>query len=379
MTININSGTTSLNQSLALLPGAKMNIAQGAVLSLKSAEPLKDDSGNPVHYTGSNNLIIYDRDQWLNAYKPKFNNGHLVGADPIEAKFVYTSPGGLKRLQPVAYSPSRAYTRTEADLVDAVVDINGRLITDGYIYTTVDVDLYEAFYNNNLVITGGGASVISSKGTGVLAMNNGAGHDFITLQPTQTSDTVEYAYIPMASARLQNADGSYVDTIGSADGASYEYCAACGEWYLTGTHKVDITWIVDGVPSTQEVCLGKKPVYGIGNDPVKEGYEFIGWSTANDNEPEFAATADLPEVTREVTYWACFKKETKAVLGDFDLDGDVDASDLTLLARHVGKIEVLTGQALENADVNGDGEVNANDLTKHARYIGKIITDWNQE
>ena len=66
--------------------------------------------------------------------------------------------------------------------------------------------------------------------------------------------------------------------------------------------------------------------------------------------------------------------------GDLDLDGDVDAADLTLLARHLGRIELLTDStALDNADVNSDGAIDSYDLTKHARYIGKIITDWNQE
>lgn len=66
--------------------------------------------------------------------------------------------------------------------------------------------------------------------------------------------------------------------------------------------------------------------------------------------------------------------------GDLDLDGDVDAFDLTLLARHVGGIEMLTdAEALKNADVNGDDTIDANDLTKHARFIGGIITDWNED
>ena len=66
--------------------------------------------------------------------------------------------------------------------------------------------------------------------------------------------------------------------------------------------------------------------------------------------------------------------------GDVDLDGGVDADDLTLLARHVGGIELLTDpQALANADTNADGLVNSDDLTKHARFVGGIITDWTQE
>ena len=68
------------------------------------------------------------------------------------------------------------------------------------------------------------------------------------------------------------------------------------------------------------------------------------------------------------------------VLGDLDLDGDVDAQDLTILARHVAGIERLaSANALSNADVNGDGSIDASDLTMHARYVAGIITDWEQE
>ena len=64
--------------------------------------------------------------------------------------------------------------------------------------------------------------------------------------------------------------------------------------------------------------------------------------------------------------------------GDLDGNGDVDAADLTLLARHVAKIDPLTGQALINADVDRDGDVDSNDLTIHARYVAKIITSWDE-
>lgn len=64
--------------------------------------------------------------------------------------------------------------------------------------------------------------------------------------------------------------------------------------------------------------------------------------------------------------------------GDLNLDDQVDAEDLTLLARHVAGISLLTGQALDNCDVNSDGIVDANDLTMHARYVAGIIADWEQ-
>jgi len=64
--------------------------------------------------------------------------------------------------------------------------------------------------------------------------------------------------------------------------------------------------------------------------------------------------------------------------GDLDMDGDVDAYDLTMLARHVCGIAMLSGQALLNADVDGSGGVDAYDLIRHARYVGGIITGWEQ-
>ena len=63
------------------------------------------------------------------------------------------------------------------------------------------------------------------------------------------------------------------------------------------------------------------------------------------------------------------------LLGDVDLDGDVDAKDLTVFARHLAKIEIITDKnALLNADINKDGNISAEDLTKLARHLAKIET-----
>ncbi len=64
-----------------------------------------------------------------------------------------------------------------------------------------------------------------------------------------------------------------------------------------------------------------------------------------------------------------------ATPGDLNGDGEVDASDLTVLARHVGKVETIEDSTyLANADVTGDGNVDASDLTRLAQYVGKIIS-----
>jgi hypothetical protein len=60
-------------------------------------------------------------------------------------------------------------------------------------------------------------------------------------------------------------------------------------------------------------------------------------------------------------------------LGDINLDGDISAADLTMLARHIAKIELITDPAvLLNADIDKDGDISASDLTKLARHIAKI-------
>lgn len=59
-------------------------------------------------------------------------------------------------------------------------------------------------------------------------------------------------------------------------------------------------------------------------------------------------------------------------VGRCDLNGDkkVNATDLTILARHVAKIERITdADKLKLADMNGDTLVTAADLTALARYI----------
>ncbi len=62
-------------------------------------------------------------------------------------------------------------------------------------------------------------------------------------------------------------------------------------------------------------------------------------------------------------------------LGDVNGDGQVTSADLTLLARHVARIETITEPALlKNADVTKDGDVTSADLTKLARYVARIDT-----
>lgn len=378
MSIQINSGTTALNQSLALLPGVELTIAQGATLTLSAGEVYRDEhTGEPVMHQTGNNLIIYDRDQWFKGFAYYWDTGELGMEE--DTYHVYNGTGTV-RLQPIAYSPSWSdehYVRTEDDLVDAVVDINGQLIADGFVYTTAGMDM-----ETESLIAGG--AIISSQGTGKVVMNSGAGWDYYTLLGTQQSADPalkKFIAVFLQPAQLKNANGSYFDT-GTAEGTTFAYCAVCGEWGdvadvensacpNVGEH-VEISWVIDGVNIPQEVRMGAVPVYGNGVTPVKEGYVFLGWSTTVNG----TVLETLPAVNGGEVFYAIFEKEAAGLKGDLNGDGNVDSDDLTLLARHVGGIELVSGQNLENADVNGDGVVNSDDLTVHARYVGGIIKEW---
>lgn len=143
----------------------------------------------------------------------------------------------------------------------------------------------------------------------------------------------------------------------------------------------DIVASPDGVNVTLTVGEnGTGPVFPGGikveNATLPEifGEDFVYWQ---DGKPVELAQGQTEISGGDVTV----KNEnmTVNILGDLSGDSDVDAEDLTILARHVAGIELLTGAALTNADVDGDGDVDANDLTQHARYVAGIITDWEED
>ena len=59
-------------------------------------------------------------------------------------------------------------------------------------------------------------------------------------------------------------------------------------------------------------------------------------------------------------------------LGDVNLDGKVNISDLMLFAQHIAGIKNVEGQGLLNADMNGDGKYNITDLMAIAKVVAGI-------
>lgn len=179
MTVDLTSGSKlSINQTAALLPGVQANIAQGAEMIISSGK----------------SIYIYDRDEW------------------VAQNFV---TGG--KFKAVPYTPGTHYNRTEANLIDVKVDVNGTLTANGAIYTTA-----------------GGADICSSAGTGVYNQQGKPGTETKTYQYTQIKSSVKAHEIPITAAKLKNFDGSYTETAKASAGQTIPYCTCptCdkGKW-----------------------------------------------------------------------------------------------------------------------------------------------------
>lgn len=177
ITINIQSGNVMINQDAALLAGVEVNIAEGAGLTVADGK----------------NIYFYDSDEW--------NSDNFVW--------------GPCKFKSVAYAPGKAYNRSNNDLVDAKMDVNGSVTAIGAIYTTA-----------------GGADICSSAGTGVYNQQGTPGTEPKTYQYTQIKSSVTPHEIPITAAKLHNADDSYTETNNTVAkaGDTFTYCKGqeCG-------------------------------------------------------------------------------------------------------------------------------------------------------
>ena len=166
ITISIQSGNVTINQDAALLAGVEVNIAEGAGLTVANGK----------------NVYIYDSDEW--------NSDNFVW--------------GPCKFKSVAYAPGKAYNRTNADLKDTKIDVNGSVTAIGAIYTTK-----------------GGADICSSNGTGKYIQQGAPGKETATYQYNANGNNA--VTIPITAAKLHNADGSYFATKDAKAGDTINY------------------------------------------------------------------------------------------------------------------------------------------------------------
>ena len=298
ITINIQSGNVTINQTAALLAGVEVNIAEGAGLTVANEK----------------NIYFYDSDEW--------NSDNFVW--------------GPCKFKSVAYAPGKAYNRSDNDLVDAKMDVNGSVTAIGAIYTT-----------------NGGADICSSNGTGKYVQQSILGKETATYQYNANGNNA--VTIPITAAKLHNADGTYTETANASAGTTIPYLD--GVWGGAANITVDFdangegtmpTWT--GKPNTS-FDLPK-------NTFTREGYTFTGWNTAADGTG--AAYADkAPVKFSENT--ALYAQWTQDPVITFDANGGKGTMGTQTVKPN--EATALTANTFTRADYDFTGWNTAKDGT----------------
>lgn len=264
VTINIQSGNVTINQDAALLAGVEVNIAEGAGLTVANGK----------------NIYFYDSDEW--------NSDNFVW--------------GPCKFKSVAYAPGKAYNRTNNDLVDAKMDVNGSVTAIGAIYTTK-----------------GGANICSSNGTGKYIQQGAPGTATATYQYNANGNNA--VTIPITPAKLHNADGSYVETKDAKAGDVINYVN--GVWGGEAPTELTVTFEANGSAEypvegtmTPQTVNAKTDTALNANSFTREGYNFAGWNTKADGSgTPYAdkATVNLTENTTLYAQWEDNHSLTKVI------------------------------------------------------------------
>ena len=193
ITLNVNSGSVvNVSQRIALLPGAEINVYKDARCTFASGAA----------------AFVYDSAEW--------------GGYCCEYNYTFMA---------VHYAPGRKYTRTEGDLKDAKVYIEGK------------VDAYEGI----IYTTASGADVQGAEG-GLVKIKYAA--PTVTYQATQCgSDRREISYdppIPVITAPLKNKNGTYTDPEKTV-GCNSTYIYSNEKW--VPNHNFSEEWTTDVEPT----------------------------------------------------------------------------------------------------------------------------------
>ena len=322
MTLHITPRSSiTTKQDIALLPGVQVYVDKAAELTIAAGKK----------------AYIYDSDQWTDQN--------------------YVNPN--VKFKSVGYSPTKSYTRTNADLVDAHVDVNGTLIAAGSIYTTKS-----------------GADVCSSQKTGRYIMKATSGTETITYQFTQIGSNVTPHNIPIDPIRLKNNDGSYTATKGKAQD---QYNFEVDKWVKCQRFLLIFDPNYTDAPEIEVQKLAPSTDTPLNpNTFTRVGYTFDGWNTQADGQGTKYADGATIKLTADTTLYAQWKINQYTIT--FDTDGGTSIAPITLdygtsIAKPADPIK--TGYTFAGWESEIPGTMPAKDLTIKAKWtVNKYTVTW---
>lgn len=262
ISINIQTGKVTINQDTALLAGVEVSIADGADLTVSNGK----------------NVYVYDSDEW--------NSDNFVW--------------GPCKFKSVAYAPGKAYNRTNADLKDAKVDVNGSLTAIGAIYTTA-----------------GGADICSSEGTGKYIQQGAPGTAIQTYQYNANGNNE--VTIPITAAKLHNGSQyvgtaeEYTATEGAAAGSAYRWWTYDSKWH--SADEILVSFDANGGEGSMDAMTQKKDASFTltGNTFTRTGYDFTGWNTEKDGSGTSYTDGATVTFTSDTVLYAQWKAKKYTV------------------------------------------------------------------
>ena len=330
--VDIHGGTTTIvsNQDVAVLPGARFTVSQGA------------------KFIAASNMYVYDRDEWIG----DGTNNYAYGGN----------------LRTVDYSTVNGTTkmRTDKDLVDATIDVNGTMEISGKLYTTT-----------------GGANIFSTEGTGQIYFASATTATDTTHQAIQWSegDTVyvDYHDIACNSAYLRNGDGAYTETAGAQAGWTYKYDTVQQRWYrfrvnyqfngkdigydliTTDTAERDVSNYVNDGSS-----LVGKVTSGTANNPTISGGTLTVTGVRSDctiNIEGVAASYTPKFVLNEHQYSVYLSYGGTEITDTFTVDVTSELKKTYYVVQNCGTMKFGAELSAPSADTMGVSDANHNSIT----------------
>ncbi|MBQ3989003.1 MAG: dockerin type I repeat-containing protein [Ruminococcus sp.] len=181
----------------------------------------------------------------------------------------------------------------------------------------------------------------------------------VTVAPA-TDAPAEMAYYLVGSVNEWTAEDAYKLSKNDASADIEEYLF--NDLALETTDEFKVVYSEDGTAMTKWFPEGSDNNYG-GNGEITAAGTYILYF-----RPHYDGFEDWFNGCIAVIN----NSEPQLLLGDVDMDGDVDIQDATLLQSCLIEAKTLTDEQFKLADVNQDGVVNVRDVTAIQRIVAEM-------
>ena len=272
-----------------------------------------------------NNLTIYPNgttSKWL--YCTNDNNGVRVGTKNNKIFTIDASSGYLKNTATSRYvgvyttNPDwRCYTSTTTNIANQTLAFYKQTTTGGYQNYTTEcsvVELTQLDTPTDLQVT----SITCTGAT--LTWDNVANNNGYTLLVKNTSSGTTFnsniAKDVTSGSPTLNPGTTYTwSVIAKGDGTNYTNSEVADGGSFTTNYQItydvkDGTWT-----ACADGCVAGGEDFTIcSTTPTKNGYNFMGWSTADDQTAEYQAEETIENVSANITLYAVWEQKTYTVI-----------------------------------------------------------------